>query len=52
MSLPTERILRGRLSALAFLVEAISDDDPSLLLIGEALAAPLPVAQLQALAAA
>ncbi|MBD8678871.1 uroporphyrinogen-III C-methyltransferase [Sphingomonas sp. CFBP 13720] len=52
VSLPTERILRGRLSALAFLVEAISDDDPSLLLIGEALAAPLPVAQLQALAAA
>ena len=39
VSLPTERILRGRLSALAFLVETISDHDPSLLLIGEAIAA-------------
>ncbi|MEG3082273.1 uroporphyrinogen-III C-methyltransferase [Sphingomonas sp. PB2P12] len=38
VSLPTERILRGRLSALAFLVETISDHDPSLLLIGEAIA--------------
>lgn len=38
VSLPTERILRGRLSALAFLVETISDSDPSLLLIGEAIA--------------
>ncbi len=38
VSLPTERILRGRLSALAFLVETISDNDPSLLLIGDALA--------------
>jgi uroporphyrin-III C-methyltransferase len=36
VSLPTERILRGKLSALAFLVETISDHDPSLLLIGEA----------------
>jgi uroporphyrin-III C-methyltransferase len=42
VSLPTERILRGRLSALAFLVETISDDDPSLLLIGEAIK-PSPV---------
>lgn len=39
VSLPDERILRGRLSALAFLVETISDHDPSLLLIGEAIAA-------------
>jgi uroporphyrin-III C-methyltransferase len=39
VSLPNERILRGRLSALAFLVETISDNDPSLLLIGEATAA-------------
>ncbi len=38
ISLPSERILRGRLSALAFLVETISDSDPSLLLIGEAVA--------------
>lgn len=37
VSLPTERILRGRLSALAFLVETVSDHDPSLLLIGEAI---------------
>ncbi len=39
VSLPSERIIRGRLSALAFLVETISDSDPSLLLIGEAVAA-------------
>jgi len=39
ISLPDERIVRGRLSALAFLVETISDSDPSLLLIGEAVAA-------------
>lgn len=39
VSLPDERIIRGRLSALAFLVETISDSDPSLLLIGEAVAA-------------
>ncbi|KQN71227.1 uroporphyrinogen-III C-methyltransferase [Sphingomonas sp. Leaf62] len=44
VSLPTERIIRGRLSALAFLVDAISDSDPALLLIGEAVAAPMPVA--------
>lgn len=39
VSLPGERLIRGKLSALAFLVEAISDDDPTLLLIGEAVAA-------------
>jgi uroporphyrin-III C-methyltransferase len=39
VSLPTERIVRGRLSALAFLVEAVSADDPALLLVGEAVAA-------------
>jgi uroporphyrin-III C-methyltransferase len=39
VSLPDERIIRGRLSALAFLVRTISDSDPSLLLIGEAIAA-------------
>lgn len=39
VSLPNERIIRGRLSALAFLVETISDNDPSLLLIGDAVAA-------------
>lgn len=36
ISLPAERLIRGRLSALAFLVETISEDDPTLLLIGEA----------------
>ena len=36
VSLPHERVIRGKLSALAFLVRAISDDDPTLLLIGEA----------------
>lgn len=35
-SLPGERIIRGRLSSLAFLVETISDSDPTVLLIGDA----------------
>jgi uroporphyrin-III C-methyltransferase len=39
VSLPHERVIRGLLSGLAFLVEAISDEDPTLLLIGEAVAA-------------
>ncbi|GFE73885.1 uroporphyrin-III C-methyltransferase [Novosphingobium sp. TCA1] len=39
VSLPSERLIRGKLSALAFLVAAISDDDPTLLLIGEAVEA-------------
>jgi uroporphyrin-III C-methyltransferase len=38
VSLPTERLIRGNLSSLAFLVRTISDDDPTLLLIGEAVA--------------
>ncbi len=37
VSLPSERLIHGKLSALAFLVRAISDDDPTLLLIGEAM---------------
>ncbi len=36
VSLPQERLIRGHLAALAFLVRAISDDDPTLLVIGEA----------------
>jgi len=39
VSRPDERLIRGQLSALAFLVATISDDDPTLLLIGEAVAA-------------
>ena len=39
VSLPGERLIRGKLSGLAFLVATISDDDPTLLLIGEAVAA-------------
>lgn len=39
VSLPNERIIRGRLDALGFLVETISDDEPTLLLIGEPVAA-------------
>lgn len=35
-SLPNERIMRGCISALAFLVRAIGNDDPTLLLIGAA----------------
>ncbi|PZU12226.1 MAG: uroporphyrinogen-III C-methyltransferase [Sphingobium sp.] len=38
VSLSSERLIRGQLSALAFLVATISDDDPTLLLIGEAIA--------------
>src|SRR5690606_18641520 len=36
VSLPGERLIHGRLDALAFLVATVSDDDPTLLLIGEA----------------
>ncbi|MET0373059.1 MAG: uroporphyrinogen-III C-methyltransferase [Rhizorhabdus sp.] len=36
VSLPAERLIRGKLSALPFLTAAISDDDPTLLLIGDA----------------
>jgi uroporphyrin-III C-methyltransferase len=39
VSLPNERLIRGKLSALAFLVRTISECDPALLLIGEAVAA-------------
>ena len=38
VSLPNERLIRGKLSALAFLVQTISDEDPTLLLIGESVA--------------
>lgn len=41
VSLPDERIIHGRLDALAFLVATISDNEPTLLLIGEAVAAPM-----------
>ena len=40
ISLPDERLIRGRLSALPFLTRAISDEDPTLLLIGDAVASP------------
>lgn len=39
VSRPDERLIRGKLSALSFLVATISDDDPTLLLIGEAVRA-------------
>lgn len=42
VSLPNERLIRGKLSTLGFLVATISDDDPTLLLIGEAVAAVAP----------
>lgn len=38
VSLPSERLLHGRLDTLGFLVHAISEDAPTLLLIGEAVA--------------
>ncbi len=37
-SLPHERVVHGRLSALAFLTETIGERDPTLLLVGEAVA--------------
>jgi uroporphyrin-III C-methyltransferase len=39
VSLPGERFVRGTLAALPFLVETIGQDDPTLLLIGEAVGA-------------
>ena len=45
VSLPGERLIRGRLDALAFLVEAISDGDPALLLIGQAMGVSTPQAR-------
>jgi uroporphyrin-III C-methyltransferase len=36
VSLPTERLLRTRLDLLPLAVEAISDDKPTLILIGDA----------------
>ncbi|MBW8743000.1 MAG: uroporphyrinogen-III C-methyltransferase [Sphingomonas sp.] len=39
VSLPNESVLRGRLDALGFLVRAISEDAPTLILVGEAVAA-------------
>jgi len=51
VSRPDERVLRGRLGALGFLVRAISDDEPTLLLIGEAVA-PRQIDALAAAAAA
>jgi uroporphyrin-III C-methyltransferase len=41
VSLPGERLIRGRLDALAFLVQAIGERDPALLLIGPATAASM-----------
>ncbi|MCU6455488.1 uroporphyrinogen-III C-methyltransferase [Sphingomonas sp. A2-49] len=39
VSLPDERLIHGRLDALAFLVRTIGDRDPALLLIGAAMGA-------------
>jgi uroporphyrin-III C-methyltransferase len=38
VSLPAERLIHGRLDALAFLVRAISEDSPTLILVGAAMA--------------
>lgn len=40
VSLPSERLIHGTLAALPFLVRTIADDDPTLLLIGEAVRSP------------
>lgn len=50
VSLPNERIIRGRLDALGFLVETISDDEPTLLLIGEPVAAHRAPSTMKAIA--
>lgn len=42
VSLPTERLIRGTLASLPFLVRAVSGEDPTTLLIGEMVAAPPP----------
>lgn len=39
VSMPGENVVRGRLDALGFLVRAISNDAPTLILVGEAVAA-------------
>jgi uroporphyrin-III C-methyltransferase len=36
VSLPSERLIRGTLASLPFLVRTIGDDDPTLLLVGDA----------------
>jgi uroporphyrin-III C-methyltransferase len=48
-SLPTERMIRGQLSSLAFLVETISVNDPTVLLVGEATRQPSSAASYQRL---
>lgn len=45
VSLPTERLITGRLDALGFLTRTIGDKDPALLLIGEAVGARRPLAE-------
>jgi len=45
VSLPNENVVRGRLDALGFLVRAISEDAPTLMLVGEAVAARAPRAE-------
>ncbi len=35
-SLPNERLIRGKLSSLAFLVETVGHQDPTILIVGEA----------------
>ena len=45
VSLPTERLITGRLDALGFLTRTIGDKDPALLLIGEAVSARRPLAE-------
>jgi len=42
VSLPTERIIRGTLASLPFLVASIAGTDPTLLLVGEMARPPIP----------
>ena len=47
VSLPNENVVRGRLDALGFLVRTISEDAPTLILVGEAAAPPLTARTLE-----
>ncbi|MCD2317285.1 uroporphyrinogen-III C-methyltransferase [Sphingomonas sp. IC-11] len=44
-SLPSERLIRGKLSSLAFLVETVGHHDPTMLIVGEAVRPSDPLAR-------
>lgn len=52
VSLPGERLIHGRLDALAFLVRTVTDDAPTLMLVGMATARPGTIRQADVASAA